>query len=486
MRAVSQGSERHIPLCVDLDGTLVRTDTLHESVLELLRLSPKSLVELPRWLMKGKAYTKYRIAESVCVDVATLPYCPEVIALIEAARDQDRQVILATAAAPQIANAVAAHLSLFDVVICNDEQTNLSGNKKALRLSEHFGEGGFDYIGNAVCDIPVWQQARNRIVVSPNHKLPNKLGIKGKSVKHLVRPQTIFRSLIKSCRPHQWLKNLLIFVPLFAGQKLTDPDAIMSAIFAFAAFCSAASSIYVLNDLMDLSADRRHHRKRNRPFASGMLSIRFGVILASALLLNAFLIGLTLEPLFLAALGFYVFLTCAYSLRLKRQIVLDVMILAVLYTIRIIAGGAATLIVPSFWLLAFSMFIFLSLALVKRCSELNLLTDQSHSAAGRGYYASDMPVLMTLGASSGLISVLILALYIDTPTVAMTYSEPLWLWLVPFAMLYWVTRLWMKTQRGEVHDDPVIFAAQDKQSIFIVFVLAIVVMAAAQGWRFWS
>jgi 4-hydroxybenzoate polyprenyltransferase/phosphoserine phosphatase len=472
-----------VPLCVDLDGTLVRTDMLHETTLQLLMQAPLALARIPGWLLQGKARLKHEIAALTRLEVAQLPYRQEVLDLIAQARAQNRRVVLATAAAPQIADAVARHLGLFDEVLCSDTSTNLSAEAKGQRLAERFGAGGFDYVGNGRCDLPVWRQARQVIIVSDDRRLHKHASRHGQQVQRIAGQGQSLKLWSKALRVHQWLKNLLVFVPLFAGQKAGDLELLLSAVLAFVAFSLAASSVYIINDLVDLASDRRHRYKRNRPFASGALPIKAGLIAAPLLLLSSFLVALLLPPLFLAALTLYVLITSAYSFRLKRQVVVDVILLAGLYTMRIIAGSAATYVEPSFWLLAFSMFIFLSLALVKRYSELRLAVDEKTLLAGRGYLSADLPVLMALGASSGMMSVMVLALYIDSPTVAAGYEEPLWLWMVPPAMLYWAARLWMKTHRGEVHDDPVVFAARDRQSIVIVLALGLVFLAAVRGWR---
>ena len=474
-----------LPLCVDLDGTLVRTDMLHETTLQLLKASPLDLARLPGWLKQGKASLKHRIAQRLSLDVAHLPYRAEVLALIDEARAHGRPVVLATAAAPQIAQAVADHLGVFDQVISSDDRTNLSAHRKAERLVAAFGEGGFDYVGNGRADLPVWRKARCAIVVSRSARLHARAVEQGRTVQRVSDPDAGLGPWLRCLRPHQWLKNLLVFLPMITAQKIGDPAALGAALLGFVAFSLAASFGYLVNDLLDLGADRRHVRKRKRPFAAGELPIAGGVALALALLAGALAIAAVLPALFAPVLIVYLVLTLAYSLRLKRQVVVDVILLAGLYTLRIIAGAVATAIVPSFWLLAFSMFIFLSLALVKRYSELQLATDQKAVLAGRGYMSADLPVLMALGTGSGLMAVMVLALYIDSPTVGARYGEPVWMWLVPPVMLYWVTRLWMKTHRGEVHDDPVVFAARDRQSLIVALILCLVFAAGVGGWRFW-
>lgn len=478
-------SDRPIPLCVDLDGTLVRTDMLHEATLELLKRAPLALARVPGWLTQGKAAMKHRISEIVQLEVAHLPYRREVLDLIEAARAQGRPIVLATASSTQIAQAVAEHLGLFDIVLSSDASTNLSAEAKAERLVAAFGEGGFDYVGNGKADLPVWRRARRVIVVSDDDGLNAKASAGGQDVHRIAGGQGTMALWLKSLRPHQWLKNLLVFVPLLAGHKAGDMGLLVNAVLAFVAFSLAASSVYILNDLVDLPSDRRHPRKHKRPFASGALPVAGGILAAPLVLLAALVVALWLPPAFLGVLALYLMLTSLYSFWLKRQVLVDVMLLAGLYTLRIIAGSAATGIVPSFWLLAFSMFIFLSLALVKRHQELHSAPSDGALLAGRGYMRSDLPVLMALGASSGLMSVMVLALYVDSPAVAASYPEPVWLWLVPPVMLYWVGRLWMKVQRGEVHDDPVVFAVGDRQSQIIAVIIGAIIVAGTMGLRVW-
>jgi 4-hydroxybenzoate polyprenyltransferase/phosphoserine phosphatase len=476
---------RPVPLCVDLDGTLLRTDMLHEVTLELLKRAPLSLARLPGWLAQGKAAMKHRISEIVEVEVSHLPYRREVLDLIEEARAEGRPVVLATASSTQIAEAVARHLGLFDMVLASDAVTNLSAEAKAERLVAAFGEAGFDYVGNGSADLPVWRRARRVIVVSRDGRLYARAGAQGQDCHRIADPKPSLYNWLRCLRPHQWLKNLLVFVPLVAGHEAGDPVLFLQAVLAFVAFSLAASAVYIVNDLVDLPSDRRHRSKHKRPFASGALPIAGGVIAAPLLLLAALLVSLFLPLPFLGVLAFYLVLTSLYSFWLKRQVLVDVMLLAGLYTLRIIAGSAATGIVPSFWLLAFSMFVFLSLALVKRHQELHQAAEDGALLAGRGYMRTDLPVLMALGAGSGLMSVMVIALYIDSPTVAASYAEPVWLWLVPPVMLYWTGRLWMKAQRGQIHDDPVVFAVRDRQSQIIAAAIAIVTYAAMAGLRFW-
>ncbi len=473
-----------VPLCVDLDGTLVRTDTLHESLLTLAKRSPATLLALPAWLAKGKAGFKHLVAERVEIDGAALPYRPEVLELIAAARAEGRPVVLATAASASIAQAVADHLGLFDAVLSSDRAVNLSSRSKADLLVAHYGEGGFDYVGNDTVDLAVFARARKAFLIS-SWKGLRRAAAGHPDIRFIDDSGSRPRAWIKALRVHQWLKNLLIFVPLAGAHELGNLPLLAAALIAFLSYSLCASSVYLLNDMLDLAADRAHRRKKSRPFASGVLPVKAGVVAVPALLALSIGLALLLPGRFLAVLGFYYLLTGLYSFWLKKQVIVDVMLLAGLYTLRIVAGSAATGIRPSFWLLAMSMFVFLGLAMVKRYSELRIAVASGKALAGRGYHADDLPVVLALGASSGMISVLILAMYTQADIVPAHYPAPEWLWLAPALMLYWTARLWLKTVRGEVDDDPVVFAAKDWQSLVVVGMMGVVFTLATIGWTPW-
>lgn len=463
------------PLCIDCDGTLLSTDLLHESAIGLLKSAPWLALVLPIWLVRGRSYLKARLAEHVSIDASTLPYNEEVVSLARQARAEGRTVVLATASHARLAQAVAKHLGIFDEVLASQGDSNLKGRVKAAALIERYGQRGFDYAGDSRSDLPVWQSARKAVVVSTNQALVAKAS-RLTEVERVITPKrATIGTYLRAIRVHQWLKNLLVFVPLFAAHRFQPGSELAQAVLAFFSFGLCASAVYLLNDLFDLDADRRHVRKRKRPFASGLIPVWHGAVLIPLLLSGAIGLALLLPWMFGAVLAGYFACTLAYSLLLKRQVIVDVLMLAGLYTLRVIAGGAATLIAPSFWLLAFSMFLFLSLAMVKRYSEmLGLLhQNQEQEAAGRGYLVQDLPVLMSLGNSSGLVAVLVFALYINNPETRSIYSQPLWLWLVPPLLLYWISRIWMKAHRGEVDDDPVVFAIRDWQSLVIVSMAAL-------------
>lgn len=469
-----------VPLCVDLDGTLIRTDLLVESWFALLKHRLSMALLAPYWALWGKAHLKARIAEQVDIDVRHLPYHRPFLEYLVDQHRRGRRLVLVTAACEKYARAVAAHLSIFAEVIATDGDVNMSGNQKRNVLIDKFGLKGFDYAGNGWSDVKVFPAAQHAVLVNP---VP---GVE-RATRKVSALDRIFRSeekalfqYLRALRPHQWLKNGLVFVPLLASHQMNDLALFGYAVIAFIAFSLCASSVYLLNDLLDLPADRAHPRKRNRPFASGTASVKVGAVLALLLLFAAAIMALLLPPIFLLVLGIYYVLTLGYSLWLKGKLLVDVLLLATLYTLRILAGAAACVIVPSFWLLAFSMFLFLSLAMVKRYAELVDIkkTDKS-TITGRGYEVADMAILPSMGAAAGYCSVLVLALYINSPDVIENYTYPQALWMLCPIVLYWISRMWQRAGRGEMNDDPVVFAIKDRISRWVGVSAAVVVAAAA-------
>lgn len=469
-----------IPLCIDLDGTLLNSDLLLESAMAQLKQAPLSVWQWPRWLAAGKARLKAEIASRVSLDIETLPYNQELLAFLREQKAQGRPLVLVTASHRRFAEQVAEQLGLFDQVLATDDQHNLAGRHKAETLVALYGERGFDYAGNAAVDLAVWRHARRALVVNAAAALSTQARAVCEVERIFPRPASTWRQWLKALRLYQWLKNVLIFVPLAAGHALDQPDQLVLGFLAFLSFGLCASSAYLLNDLLDLSADRRHPRKCRRPFAAGQLPLAHG-ILAVPLTLGLAL-GLSLLvgfPRFTGILvGYYVF-TLAYSLRLKRVLMLDAIVLAGLYTLRIVAGAAAVSIMPSFWLLAFSMFLFLSLALVKRYSELQALREQGElSASGRGYHVDDLGLLQNLGGTAGYLAVLVLALYVNSETSRTLYAHPMVIWLLCPVLLYWISRVWLMAHRGEMHDDPIIFTLTDRHSRLMLLVCALIVLCA--------
>jgi len=467
-----------VPLCVDLDGTLIRSDLLVESALQVLRANPLNLFRFAVWLLRGKAYLKRQIALRAEIDVAGLPYEPRMIAWL---RDEgaQRPRVLCTASDEKLAQAVAAHVGGFDEVLASDGVHNLSGRHKGDELSRRFGERAFDYAGNEARDLHVWRRARRAIVVNAPAALAQRAGQVTEVERVFERTGNRLKSWIKALRLHQWLKNLLVFLPLLTAHLVLAPDALLHSCMAFAAFCLCASGVYLLNDLLDLDADRRHPRKRLRPFAAGALPLVAGLVVTPMLTLAAFVLALAISKLFAAALAVYLVMTLAYSFLLKRIAMLDTVVLAGLYTIRIIAGTFALRLDVSFWLLAFSMFLFLSLAMIKRYTELRTLLSTGDSrSAGRGYAVEDLPMVQSLGGASGYMAVLVLALYINSTASEALYRHPTVLWLLCPLLLYWISRAWLIAHRGAMHDDPVVFAVSDRTSRLLLVLAVIVVIGA--------
>lgn len=466
-----------MPLCVDLDGTLVRTDLLFESFARLLKEKPLLAALAPLWLLGGRARLKREIASRVSLDAAALPYDERVLAHLREEKARGRRLVLVTASDAAPARAVADHLGLFDEVLASDGRSNLKAAAKAEALVARFGEKGFDYAGNEAADRPVWARARAAVIVSAPPALAAEV-----RARHAVAAEFPRRggsrgaALLRLLRPHQWVKNLIVFVPLVTSHQIGQPLVLRDGVLAALAFCLGASAVYALNDLLDLHSDRRHATKRHRPLASGALPLAGGFALAPALFLAAFALAVPLPPAFAGVLALYIAASLAYSWRLKRTPLLDVFVLAGLYTLRLIAGHAATGIVYSDWLLAFSMFIFLSLALVKRFQELQgAETEPGGLIRGRGYRAEDLPLLTPLGAASGYLAVLVLALYVSSEQVRILYRRPTLLLLICPLFLYWISRVWMVAHRGRMTDDPIVFALKDAPS-YLVGLLALAVV----------
>ncbi|UXJ53045.1 UbiA family prenyltransferase [Pseudomonas citronellolis] len=470
------------PLVVDLDGTLIHSDLLLESGLSFLKRHPLKALSPLRWLAGGKANLKSRLAGVAPVDVSVLPYNKAVIELIQRKKEEGHRIVLATASHRSYAEQIAEHLGLFDQVLATDEHTNLSAQRKRDALVAEFGMQGFDYAGNSSDDLPVWQAARRAYVVNSSGKISQRAHSYGNVEEELKHEVQVARTWIKALRVHQWAKNALIFVPLLASHRLLEPHLLLNGLLAFLLFGLCASSVYVLNDLLDLEDDRHHTSKFRRPFASGALSIKSGLLAFPILLLAGFSGALLLLPWkFSLALLAYYLLTLAYSFWLKRRMAVDVLVLAMLYTSRIIAGTFAFEVKLTFWMLAFSMFIFLSLALVKRYAELRdaRMKGKNQKTRGRGYYPDDLEMVSSLGASSGYLSVMVLALYIQDGSTAAMYHYPQLIWLACPLLLYWITRIWMLTHRGLMHDDPVVFAIKDRTSLLIGACFALIFWVAA-------
>ncbi len=464
-----------VPLAVDLDGTLIRCDVFLEAMLRLAFTKPWKLPLLLLWLAQGRAHAKMKLAAEFPPDPTTLPYDERLIEWLRDERAQGRTIALATASDRKAAQAVADHLDIFDAVFASDGKTNLKSRRKAEALAAAYPQG-FSYAGNERADVKVWAAAKSAVVANAHPRLALRASARFDVERNFPAIGGAFRGLAKAIRPQQWAKNFLVFLPMLVGQGWGDVAAWQEAWLAFLALSFAASGLYLINDISDIPADRRHPRKRMRPFASGAASPAAGLPLA--VLMIAAGIGFGVASGAIVPLIAYILTVTVYTFALKRVALLDVFILAGLYTLRIVIGGVASGYEASAWLLAFAGFFFLSLALVKRAAEVDALkTDLT----GRGYRAGDGPMLKRFGVGAAMVSALVLALYLESAENISRYAEPAFLWALPGVVVFWLARVWLKVDRGEMHDDPVMFALKDRAS-WGVAAFAACAFAAAVLW----
>ncbi|MEL6818460.1 MAG: UbiA family prenyltransferase [Pseudomonadota bacterium] len=471
-------SDRSIPLAVDLDGTLIAGDLLWEAVFVLLRKAPWSVFLFPFWLAQGKAVFKDAIFSRVELEPDALAYRADVLDWLEGEKAAGRTIILATASCQNKAQQIADHLGFFTEVAGSDRTTNLKSKAKLEFLVERYGDAGFDYAGNSEDDVVLFDAARRAIVVAPDKNA--NAWASAHDVTPLVAPDSAsFKDIIKMLRVHQWAKNLLIAVPAILDHQFFQFGSLVAIAGAFFAFSFLASSVYIFNDLFDLAMDRRHPTKCKRPLPAGRIMPAKGVKIAFGLIAAAVAISLCLPPLFGAVLAGYFVITTAYSLKLKRWLLLDVLTLASLYTVRVIAGMAVVGAAPSFWLLSFSTFFFLSLALVKRYVELDhAMIGEKERLSGRGYRPEDKEVIMQAGMSSAFASIVVLALYLDSQAIYQLYAHPWMIWPLCPLVLYIIMRVWILAKRKEFNDDPVVFISTDWRSQLMVGLGALMMLIA--------
>lgn len=465
------------PLCVDMDGTLVKTDTFAQALLLLIRTRPFSLFSIRQWVAPGLAALKKKVAQEIQLDPAALPYNADLVDFLKEEKARGRELILVTASDEVAAQAVSDHVALFAEVMASDGKVNLKSDRKCAALIDRFGEQGFDYAGNASDDLPVWEAAAETIVVNPC--APVLRALKGKEVRLMEDRPPKWKAWLNALRVKQWLKNILIFLPMLLAHRLSEPMLYVKAVIAFLSFSFLASSIYVVNDLMDLHADQHHPRKCRRPFAAGNLSLMAAAGAVPLLILSSLALAYLLPPAFVATLLFYLLITTVYSWRIKQLVLLDVLTLAGFYTIRILAGTAAYGVETSGWLIAFSIAIFLSLALVKRYAELYEVQQadpEKLGSRGRGYHAWHLPWLARLGVASGCVASIVLALYVTSDKVVQFYQTPALLWLLCPLVLYWIGRIWFLAVRGRISDDPLEFAARDPQTLVVGGITALILI----------
>lgn len=465
--------EKQIPLCVDLDYTLLTTDVLAEQIVRFVRKNPLNIFKIFWFLLSGKQNLKRKLNERVEISPDELPFRKETLDFLNAEKKKGRKLILITASLYHIGRKVNEYLGIFDEVYGSQNDTNLRGKNKAKFLVETFGEKGFDYLGDSRHDVPIWKRANKSFIVSNSPTLVRKVA-KFKNFGGQIRvPKISLKAIIKQLRVHQWTKNFLVFTPMimahsFAQEKLT------LALIAFLAFCAIASSVYVLNDIFDLQSDRKHPSKAKRPLAGGSITIVQAIAIAVLLLLLGLLLSFSLSSQFLFIAIFYILLNLLYSFYFKGIYIVDIFLLTFFYSIRIYAGGIATQTPVSKWLLAFSVFFFLSLASLKRYAEVvNLNASLSNIHLDRPYTLSNSILTLLIGVASGFASVLVFILYINSDVVVQFYKSPKFLWLLAFALLYWLLFLWNLAMKGEMHYDPIAEALTNKISIVIMFFMFI-------------
>jgi 4-hydroxybenzoate polyprenyltransferase/phosphoserine phosphatase len=467
----------------DLDGTLVKSDLLHEQLLVFAKQRPTQCLRPLAWLLAGgRARLKEELARSVSLRVDLLPYRTTLVDEARSAASRGERVVLASASAQPVVDAVATHLGCFANAIGTRNGGNLKGASKARQLLDQFPRETLFYVGDSTADLPVWAESgRGGIAVNPSFYLQNRIARLQLPVTPMRDQQSTALALLRSMRVHQWVKNLLLFLPVIAAHTAGQPAVFARAAVAALAFCFASSAVYILNDLFDIESDRLHPTKRTRPLAAGDLPISVAVASVPLLLGTSALLATSLSTGLLAILGSYLVVNLGYTLRLKQMMGVDVVTLALLYSLRVFAGGVATATPISPWLVAFTTFFFFALAVLKRYVEVRHSLMSRSGAAGRDYLASDEPVLLALGVGGHLVSLLVLALYFSNPDVTQLYPRAGALWLLLPLLLYWVMRTWLKAHRGLVDDDPVLYATRDRATYVVLAGGAVIAALAATG-----
>lgn len=448
-----------LPLAVDMDGTLLRTDLFAEQLAGRI-LRGRDPVRLLRAAVRGRASLKQEVQGTAAFDPATLPYRTEFLDWLRAQHAGRRVLVLATAADRSVAHRVAAHLGIFQEVLASDGTTNLKRHRKAAALVARFGERGFAYAGDAGADLAVWRKAGAAVLVNASGRVSRQAAALAPVEARFDEPAAgRLRAAIKALRPRQWVKNLLVFLPILLSRAYDDIPGWIGSGAAFAAFCLMASSVYLSNDLLDIASDRAHPTKRNRPLAAGRLGTLSALALSAALMAAG--LGLAWWAGALVASTAYAVLTFAYSTRLKELPLVDIFVLAALFTVRVVAGGEASGHHVSTWLMAFSGFLFLSLAIMKRVAELRArAADGGSPNRRRAYLPDDLPYLETLGVASSVTSALVLSLFVQAETGSSRVNPLVLMCTVPL-VLFWQARLWLATWRGYMLEDPIVYATRD-------------------------
>lgn len=479
LNPVTKNPTEYLPLCVDLDGTIIKSDVLVEQGLDILRQRPWSIFLFLLWAIRGKAHLKSQIARRSTLDVSTLPYHNELLSFLRQEHASGRDLFLTTAANEIPAHRIADHLGIFRDVIASTELSNLSGKAKLQELQRVFGNHRFGYVGNAAVDLHIWKHATEAVVVNASSSLLRRAHQVTCVSQVFPRKPGKTALILRAIRVHQWVKNLLLILPLLLAHKFLNAPALLEIAVAFLSFSLCASSVYVLNDLLDLKSDRIHPTKRARPFASADISLKVGVIMIPLLLLAGLGMGSLLSLKFLGLLILYYALTTSYSVYIKQIALLDVILLTLLYATRIFAGSVVSDVPISEWLMAFSMFFFFSMSMVKRVSELhNVGQRKQFKADGRGYMATDREQLASLGAASGYCAVLVFSLYINSRAVQELYRHSQILWLICPVIFYWISRMWLLAHRGQISEDPIVFALKDRTSYVVGLLIVCILLIA--------
>lgn len=468
-------------ICADVDGTVLATDLLYESLLFALKHSPRLVFVVPFWFLRGRAYLKARLAEaSAGLEVGVMPLHEEVVTYLRHEFAKGRRIVLASASHSSLVGKVAARLGFVSSIVASDSVTNCKGERKARAIEEHLGGAAWEYLGDSDSDYKVWEHAARVVCVTSSDSFATAVRKRFPDAQVIRKQKWSLKTISRALRVHQWLKNILCLVPVLLAHRWLDRAAMLGAAGSIVAFSLCASGVYLLNDLLDLEADRKHPRKRRRPCASGELPIVLALAMAPVLFVAAFVVAAMVSMKFSGILALYLVLTTAYSFRLKALALVDIILLAILYTIRIVGGGVAAGVPVSQWLLGLSMFLFLSLACVKRFSELLVLQQRNENRTwGRGYSVGDLEQVASFGSSSGYISVLVLALYVSSHEVVQLYTNPAVIWLACPLLLYWISRIWLLARRGLVHDDPLVFALRDKVT-YVVGGLGLIIFICAK------
>lgn len=471
-------------LCVDLDGTLVKTDLLHENIFLIIKSNPLMILPMLGWLLKGKTYFKSQINQRSQIHFESLPLNKEVLEFVRHEKESGRKVYLVSANTLHNVEGVAKVINLFDGVYCTDDSQNLKGASKAKFLTDKFGEKGFDYIGDHRCDAPVFQAANKSLLVSKRDGYDVYFRKKGISFEKIFqRNESTFKNFFKTIRIHQWTKNSLIFLPLILAHRVMETDLLLKAVYCFFSFSFVASATYIINDLFDLPSDRVHRTKKNRPIPRGSVSIATAMGWMMALLILAGFTSTAVSMKLVKFLLIYIVVTLSYSIRLKRIVMMDVLVLAFLYTLRILIGSWVVGVPLSQWLFSFSIFLFCSLGFLKRNNELVAKSSakETTNIPGRGYLINDLSIIQLFGISTGVASVLIFVLYINSDQVRLLYRINYWLWMIAPLFLYWMGRMWLIASRGHMHEDPVVFAIKDRGGYAIIFLIAMCMLFAKLG-----